>query len=191
MCITYHTNGIFSNIFRGKSPKKNDYFSRRAWKSSVFSLQSASPRARRMCRKGTEGDERLFFFVRSCPFLSVARWGCLGLVRTDGTFGTSGTCGTRLRLIKRIFSFVEPEGGSCTTKDTLKKSRGFKRAKLKSPKSGCFAPFELFTFRGERSVQILRRLFRRCGIGASRDGRAWHRMPWKDPFRCRDPPVLW
>ena len=36
--------------------------------SSVFSLQSASPRARRMCRKGTEGYERLFFlsvFVRS------------------------------------------------------------------------------------------------------------------------------
>ena len=35
--------------------------------SSVFSLQSASPRARRMSLKGTEGTNDCFF----CPQLSV------------------------------------------------------------------------------------------------------------------------
>ena len=45
--------------------------------------------------------------------------------RTDGTFGTSGTCGTRMRRNQKIFSSVAPEGGSRTTKDILKKSLPF------------------------------------------------------------------
>ena len=60
----------------------------------------------------------------SAPFLD--RWRVILILwRTNGTFETSGTCGTRMRRNQKFFSSAEPEGGCRTTKDKLKESFPF------------------------------------------------------------------
>ena len=72
-------------------------------------------------RSETEPPEsRVLRTLRNTAAPGAAR-GVLFLVRTDGTFGTTGTCGTQMRRDQKFFYLVKRRAGAAPQKTILNK----------------------------------------------------------------------